>query len=149
MLGTLSVLRSNALSTGQNVVRALLGTTGGFIVGGALVALIGTNTTVLWVLLPFVVLIAGLAPATISFAAGQAAFTLTLLILFNILAPAGWQIGLVRIEDIALGGAVSLAVGLLFWPRGAGAALGKALSEAYADSARYLAGAVGLRTRAL
>jgi uncharacterized membrane protein YccC len=142
VFGTLSVLRSNALSTGQNVVRALLGTTAGFIVGGALVALIGTNTTVLWVLLPIVVLIAGLAPATISFAAGQAAFTLTLLILFNILAPAGWKIGLVRVEDIAIGTAVSLAVGVLFWPRGAGAALGKALSEAYADSARYLAGAV-------
>jgi hypothetical protein len=142
VFGTLSVLRSNALSTGQNVVRALLGTTAGFIVGGALVALIGTNTTVLWVLLPIVVLIAGLAPATISFAAGQAAFTLTLLILFNILAPAGWKIGLVRIEDIAIGTAVSLAVGVLFWPRGAGAALGKALSQAYGDSARYLAGAV-------
>jgi fusaric acid resistance family protein len=142
VFGTLSVLRSNALSTGQNVVRALLGTTAGFIVGGALVALIGTNTTVLWVLLPIAVLIAGLAPATVSFAAGQAAFTLTLLILFNILAPAGWKIGLLRIEDIAIGTAVSLVVGVLFWPRGAAAALGKALSEAYADSARYLAGAV-------
>jgi uncharacterized membrane protein YccC len=87
-------------------------------------------------------LLAGLAPAAVSFAAGQAAFTLTLLILFNILAPEGWQIGLVRIEDIALGSAVSLAVGLLFWPRGAGAALGKALAEAYTDSANYLAAAV-------
>lgn len=142
VFGTLAVLRSNALNTGQNVLRALLGTTGGFIVGGALVALIGTNTTVLWVLLPIAVLIAGLAPATISFAAGQAAFTVTLLILYNILAPAGWKIGLTRVEDIAIGSAVSLAVGVLFWPRGAGAALGKALSEAYADSARYLAGAV-------
>jgi hypothetical protein len=142
VFGTLSVLRSNALSTGQNVVRALAGTTAGFIVGGALVALIGTNTAVLWVLLPIVVLFAGLAPATISFAAGQAAFTLTLLILFNIIAPAGWKIGLVRVEDIALGTAVSLAVGLLFWPRGAASALGKALSEAYADSAHYLADAV-------
>ena len=93
-------------------------------------------------LLPLAVLFAGLAPAAISFAAGQAAFTVTLLILFNILAPEGWQIGLVRIEDVALGSAVSLAVGLLFWPRGAGAALGKALAEAYADSANYLAGAV-------
>jgi uncharacterized membrane protein YccC len=142
VLGTLAVLRSNALNTGQNVLRALLGTTGGFIIGGALVALIGTNTTVLWVLLPIAVLIAGLAPATISFAAGQAAFTVTLLILYNILAPAGWKIGLTRVEDIAIGSAVSLAVGVLFWPRGAGAALGKALSGAYADSARYLAGAV-------
>jgi uncharacterized membrane protein YccC len=142
VLGTLSVLRSNALSTGQNVVRGLAGTAAGFVAGSILVALIGTNTTVLWILLPPAVLLAGLAPAAISFAAGQAAFTLTLLILFNILAPVGWQIGLVRIEDIALGGAVSLLVGLLFWPRGAGAALGRALAEAYGDGVRYLAGAV-------
>jgi hypothetical protein len=106
------------------------------------VALIGTNTTVLWVLLPPAVLLAGLAPAAVSFAAGQAAFTLTLLILFNIIEPVGWKLGLVRIEDVALGGAVSLAVGLLFWPRGAAVALGTALAEAYADAARYLGAAV-------
>ena len=142
VLGALAVLRSNALSTGENVVRGLLGTVAGFVVGAVLVALIGTNTTVLWILLPFAVLLAGFAPAAISFAAGQAAFTVTLLILFNILAPEGWQIGLVRIEDVAIGSAVSLAVGLLFWPRGAGAALGRALAEAYTDSAGYLASAV-------
>jgi uncharacterized membrane protein YccC len=142
VLGTLSVLRSNALSTGQNVLRGLLGTVAGFVVGAVLVVLIGTNTTLLWLLLPLAVLFAGLAPAAISFAAGQAAFTLTLLILFNILAPEGWEIGLVRIEDVAVGSAVSLAVGLLLWPRGAGAALGKALSDAYADSADYLAATV-------
>jgi uncharacterized membrane protein YccC len=141
VLGTLSVLRSNALSTGQSVLRGLLGTVIGFAVGAALVELVGTNRSLLWVLLPPAVLCAGLAPAAISFAAGQAAFTLTLLILFNILAPEGWQIGLVRIEDVAIGGAVSLAVGVLFWPRGGGAALGRALADAYADSAEYLAGA--------
>ncbi len=139
---TLSVLRTNALSTGQNIARSVIGTTIGFVIGGAIVALVGTNTAVLWVLLPFVVLLAGLAPATVSFAAGQAAFTLTLMILFNLLAPAGWKIGLVRIEDILLGGAVSLAVGLMLWPRGAGAALGRALSAAYTDSVSYLTGAV-------
>jgi uncharacterized membrane protein YccC len=140
--GTLAVLRSNALSTGQNIVRALAGTAIGFLIGGVLVYLIGTDTTVLWVLLPIVVLLAGLAPATVSFTAGQAAFTLTLLILFNIIAPAGWRIGLVRVEDVALGCAVSLAVGLLFWPRGAAAALGRSLAQAYTDSAHYLADAV-------
>ncbi len=142
VFGTLAVLRSNALSTGQNVVRGLLGTTAGFIVGGVLVYLVGTNTTVLWVLLPVVILIAGLAPAAISFEAGQAAFTLTLLVLFNLLVPVGWKLGLVRIEDVAIGSAVSLAVGLLFWPRGAGADLGRALARAYRDGVRYLAGAV-------
>lgn len=142
VLGTLSVLRSNALSTGQGVVAGLVGTAAGFAVGGAIVALVGTNTTVLWLLLPFAILFAGLAPATVSFAAGQAAFTVTLLILFNILVPQGWEVGLVRIEDIAIGGAVSLVVGVLFWPRGAGAALRASLAEAYVDSARYLAATV-------
>ncbi len=142
VLGTLSVLRSNALNTGQNVVRALLGTVAGFIIGAALLAVIGTDTTVLWFVLPSAILLAGVAPAAISFAAGQAAFTLTLVILFNIIQPAGWRIGLLRIEDIALGCAVSLVVGLLFWPRGAGPALRQALAEAYTDSAGYLASAV-------
>jgi hypothetical protein len=141
-LATLAVLRSSALSTGQNIVRAVVGTTVGFVIGGGIVALVGTNTAVLWALLPFAVLLAGLAPATVSFEAGQAAFTLTLTILFNLLAPAGWQLGLVRIEDIALGGAVSLLVGLMLWPRGAGVALGQALSDAYLDSVSYLTSAV-------
>ncbi len=142
VFGTLSVLRSNALSIGQNALQGLLGTTVGFIVGAVIVTLIGTDTTVLWILLPPAVLLAGLAPAAISFAAGQGAFTLTLLILFNILAPAGWRIGLVRIEDVALGSAVSVGVGLMFWPRGAAVALGDALAEAYHDAAHYLAAAV-------
>ncbi|HEX2703963.1 MAG TPA: FUSC family protein, partial [Solirubrobacteraceae bacterium] len=71
VFGALSVLRSNALTTGQNVLRGLLGTAAGFVVGAALIALIGTNSTVLWLLLPFAVLLAGLAPAAVSFAAGQ------------------------------------------------------------------------------
>ena len=89
VLGTLSVLRSNALSTGQDVLRALLGTAVGFVIGAGIVVAVGTDTTLLWVLLPFAILLAGLAPATASFAAGQAAFTLTVLIVFNILAPGG------------------------------------------------------------
>lgn len=142
VFGALAVLRSNALSTGQNVLRGLVGTTVGFVVGGALVALIGTNTTLLWAILPIAVLLGGLAPSAISFAAGQAAFTLTLLVLFNLLVPEGWKLGLIRVEDVAMGGAVSLVVGLLFWPRGAGVDLGRALGRAYVDSSSYLADAV-------
>lgn len=147
VLGTLSVLRSNALNTGQNVLRGLLGTVAGFVVGGGLLQLIGTDTTLLWFLLPPAILLAGVAPAAISFAAGQAAFTLTLVFLYNIIQPAGWKIGLLRVEDIAIGCAVSLAVGLLFWPRGAGAALRRALADAYTDSADYLASAIDFGMR--
>jgi uncharacterized membrane protein YccC len=142
VLGTLSVLRSNALSTGQTIVRGLAGTVVGFIIGAGMLAVIGANTTLLWFLLPVAILFAGIAPAAISFAAGQAAFTLTLVFLFNIIQPAGWRVGLLRVEDIALGCAVSLVVGLLFWPRGAGAALRRALADAYVNGADYLASAV-------
>jgi uncharacterized membrane protein YccC len=142
VLGALSVLRSNALNTGQNIIRGLAGTVVGFVIGAILLQIIGTDDTVLWVLLPLAILVAGVAPAAISFAAGQAAFTLVLLILFNIIQPAGWRVGLLRIEDIALGCGVSLVVGLLFWPRGAAAAMRQALAEAYVDSASYLTRAV-------
>ena len=142
VLGALSVLRSNALNTGQDAVRAMAGTVAGFIVGAALLAGIGTNTTLLWFLLPLAVFLAGVAPACISFAGGQAAFTLTVVILFSIIQPTGWRVGLVRIEDVALGVGVSLVVGVLFWPRGAAAALRQALAQAYADGAGYLAGTV-------
>ena len=37
---------------------------------------------------------------------------------------------------------MSLLVGLMLWPRGAGVALGRALSAAYADSVSYLSAAV-------
>jgi len=142
VLGTLSVLRSNALNTGQNAVRGVLGTVAGFLLGAALLSAIGTNTTLLWFLLPPAVLFAGFAPAAISFALGQAAFTLTLVFLYNIIQPAGWRVGLLRLEDVALGAAVSLVVGLLFWPRGARAALRRALADAYIQSAAYLTSAV-------
>ena len=142
VLGALSVLRSNALNTGQDAVRAMLGTVAGFIVGAALLVGIGANTTVLWFLLPPAVFLAGVAPAVISFAGGQAAFTLTIVILFNIIQPTGWRVGLVRIEDVAIGVGVSLVVGVLFWPRGAAPALRQAVAEAYADGAGYLASTV-------
>jgi uncharacterized membrane protein YccC len=146
VLGTLSMLRSNALNTGQTIVKAMAGTIAGLVIGSVLIVAIGTNSTVLWVLLPVAITFAGFAPAAISFAAGQAGFSITVLILFNILAPAGWEIGLVRLEDVAIGSGVSLLVGLLLWPRGAAAALRDALAEAYTDSADYLSSAVEVGT---
>ncbi|MGV9993171.1 FUSC family protein [Streptomyces sp. NPDC003374] len=142
LLGTLSVLRSNALSTGQNAVRALGGTLVGSVIGAGLLQLIGHHSTLLWCLLPVAVLVAGIAPAAISFAAGQAAFTVTLVILFSIRRTPDWHTALARLEDIAIGCGVSVLVGLFFWPRGAAAAVDRALAAAYTYSARYLDAAV-------
>ena len=151
-LGALSVLRSNALSTGATVLRALAGTALGFAVGGLVIAVLGTDRTVLWSVFPVVVFIAAVAPAVISFVAGQAAFTVFSIILFNIIAPIGWRVGVLRVEDVALGCAASLVAGALFWPRGAAAALAAAFAEAYHASAAYLQDALdsltGLRAAA-
>lgn len=142
VLGTLSVLRSSALSTGQTALRGVLGTVIGVVVGALALLAIGSNPVVLWLVLPVAILIAGVAPSAISFAAGQAAFTVVLVLLFNIIAPAGWTVGLVRIEDVALGCLVSLVVGALFWPRGAAASLRSAVADAYLAGVDYLRAAV-------
>src|SRR5207237_9253539 len=97
---------------------ALAGTAVGIVVGAALVIAIGTHEQVLWAVLPVAILLAAYAPRAISFAAGQAGFTVVLFVLFNIIQPVGWTVGLVRIEDVAIGFYVRLGVGLLFWPRG-------------------------------
>ena len=141
VLATLTVLRSNALGTGSTVLQALAGTVAGIVVGGALVAALGSDELVLWALLPPAVLLAAYAPRAISFAVGQAGFTIVLLILFNIIQPTGWSVGLVRVEDVAVGSALSLAVGALFWPRGVGDLLRESLGAAYARSADYVAAA--------
>jgi uncharacterized membrane protein YccC len=138
VLGTLSVLRTNAASTGATALRALAGTALGFVVGGVLLLAIGNGSTALWVALPVTVLVASYAPGTAPFVVGQAAFTVTVAILFNLLAPVGWKVGVVRIEDVAIGCAVSVAVGVLFWPRGVAAVVGDDLADAYRTGAAYL-----------
>jgi hypothetical protein len=142
VLGTLSVLRTNAASTGATALRALAGTALGFVVGGVLLLAIGAGSTALWVVLPVAVAVAAYAPGTAPFVVGQAAFTVVVAILFNLLAPVGWRVGVVRIEDVAIGCAVSVAVGFLFWPRGVAAVVGDDLADAYRSGAAYLRQAV-------
>jgi uncharacterized membrane protein YccC len=152
VLGTMSVLRSNAGATGANAWRALAGTVVGFALGGALLLVIGTDPTALWIAMPIAVFVATYAPGTAPFLAGQAAFTITVVVLFNLLAPAGWTIGLLRVQDVAIGCAVSLVVGVLFWPRGASTVVGDDLADCFRVGGAYLRQAVdwalGVRTEA-
>ncbi len=145
VLAMVSTLRSRAVNTGFSLLQALGGTFAGIVAGGLLVAAIDGDRTLLWCALPFTLLLAAYAPRAISFVAGQAAFSLAVLVIFNLIRPVGWQVGLVRIEDIAIGGAISLAVGLLLWPRGAAALLRGSLATAYASSAAVLTATVRWR----
>jgi uncharacterized membrane protein YccC len=142
VLGTLSVLRTNASGTGSTALRALGGTVAGFVLGAALLAVMGTGQTAMWVAFPIAVLVAAYAPGTAPFAVGQAAFTILIVLLFNLLVPVGWTVGLLRVEDVAIGCAVSVAVGVLFWPRGASTLVGDDLADAFRSGGRYLTQAV-------
>src|SRR5690348_13247775 len=142
VLGTLSVLRTNAASTESTALRALGGTLLGFVLGALLLLGIGTSPAALWAALPIAVAVAAYAPGVLPFTIGQAAFTVVVLVLFNLLAPAGWKVGLLRIEDVAIGCLVSLVVGVLFWPRGASSVVGDDLADAFRRGAAYLTQAV-------
>jgi uncharacterized membrane protein YccC len=139
VLGTLSVLRSNAFGTGRTTVEALAGTAIGFVVGALFTLVLGATSPLLWVALPIAVFLATYASSTISFLVGQAAFTVLVIILFNLIAPVGWRVGLVRIEDIVAGVGVSVVTGLLLWPRGARGEFGSAVAGLYRAVASFLA----------
>ncbi len=127
-------------------VQALAGSVVGFVAGGLLASVAGTNTMPLWVALPAAIFLASYAQSAIGFMAGQAAFTLTVIMIFNLISPAGWQVGLVRIEDVAVGTGISVAVGVLLWPRGARRDVARATAAFYRAVGR-VPGA-GLRPRA-
>lgn len=129
VLGTLSVLRNNALGTRGSIGRALVGTLIGIIVGSAIINLVGSSTVALWIALPLSVLFAAYAPRAISFAAGQAGFAVLVVVLYNLIEPIGWQVAIIRIQDVAVGCAVSLVVGLLIWPRGAASLIRRSLAD--------------------
>jgi uncharacterized membrane protein YccC len=151
VLGTLSVLRTSAASTESTALRALGGTVIGFVIGALLLLGIGTSTPALWAALPIAIGVAAYAPGTLPFTFGQAAFTVVIVVLFNLLVPAGWKVGLLRIEDVAIGCAVSLVIGVLFWPRGAASVVGDDLADGFRVGAAYLTESVqwALGTRQL
>jgi hypothetical protein len=147
VLGAMSVLRSSALTTGTRVIRAVVGTTLGFLIGIVFIELLGVEPIVLWATLPVVAFGSAYVPEVASFVAGQAMFTMMVLIIFNTINPSGWQVGLVRVEDVVVGAAVGVVVSLLLWPRGAASIVARTVDAAVAVGGTYLVAAVKRVTR--
>ncbi|MFD2762754.1 FUSC family protein [Micromonospora eburnea] len=118
VLGTLQVLRTNALGTARSVVRAVAGNVVGVVVGSAVVIATAGRPEWLWVVLPAAVFLSAYTSGSQRFLLSQASFTVDLMIIFNLLAPVGWRLGLVRLADVGVGVAVSVALSLLLWPHG-------------------------------
>jgi hypothetical protein len=113
VLGVLPVLSAQAGSAARKFWQEQAGTLIGFLVGALVVTAVGTQQTWYWLILPFVVFGSAYAASAIGFMAGQAAFTVFVVVLFCILLPQQGQVGILRVEDIAIGGIVSLLVGSL------------------------------------
>jgi uncharacterized membrane protein YccC len=138
VLGTIQVLRSNALGTGRTIVLAVVGNVIGVAIGGLFAAVAGNHPALMWMALPITVFGAAYSATTIGFMLSQAAFTINLIVVFNLITPAGWQVGLVRIEDVIVGALISLLVGLLLWPQGARRELARGLGSVYQGVVAYL-----------
>ena len=143
VLGAMSVLRSSALTTGTRVLRAVDGHRRSASCSGAIfIELMGVDPAVMWTMLPIVAFGSAYVPEVASFIAGQAMFTMMVLIIFNVIVPTGWSVGLIRVEDVLVGALVGVVVSVLLWPRGASSAVSKAIDAAAAVGATYLQAAV-------
>jgi len=138
VLGALAVLRTSASTTRTSAIHAVTGTAVGFVIGAVVISALGVDSAVLWALLPLVTFGSTYVMRVGSFTASQAMFTMQVLIVFNLIQPIGWQIGLTRIEDVLLGALVGLIVSALLWPGGAQHAVQRALDGAVTASSRYL-----------
>jgi hypothetical protein len=112
VLGVLPVLNAAAISPTRTFWKEQAGTLIGFLVGASLVAVIGAHQAWYWLILPVITFAATYAVGAVGFISGQAGFTTFAVVLFCILLPQQKNVGIRRVEDIALGGAVSLAVSL-------------------------------------
>lgn len=138
VFGTLAVLRASARSTSSTALRGMIGTLIGFGLSVILIEVVDGRSAVLWILLP--VFAGGGAYAAGAWGPiwGQAGFTLLVVTLFELLLPGDRAVALVRLEDFAVGAAVSVVVGLVLWPRGAGTALRDGAAAFYRSVARLL-----------
>lgn len=142
VLGTVAALRFDAMGTGRSALQAILGTGGGFVVSVLLMFIFGpSNHIVYWILMPLLAFFAAYAPGAISLAAGQAGFTVFVIIFFSLAFGGGVQIGELRVMDVGIGLTVSLLMSALLWPRGVSAQVLTTVNAAVHSATEYLVAA--------
>jgi uncharacterized membrane protein YccC len=146
LFATLSVVRTSAPTTGASALQAVLGTVIGFAIAVPLLLAIGTSGELHLYVLP-IVMVVGLLAGSINLVWGQAGFTVLVLVLFDLVDPIGWEIGLVRVVDVALGAAVGVLIGLAAWPRGATGQLAQSLADAIKAGGNLVAATMERRLR--
>jgi len=140
-LGAMAALKFDASGTRRTGSQVAYGTLGGFVVGAAMITLVGDRPGVYWVLLPIVVFLAAYTPERTSLAVGQGAFTVFLITLISISNPGSYKAGEMRVIDVALGVSVSLVISLFMWPHGAAAMVRRKIAEGTDAAGTFLVSA--------
>jgi uncharacterized membrane protein YccC len=141
VFATLGVMRTSAPRTGATALEAVLGTALGFAAVLPLLVGVENDALVYAIILPVVILV-GIGIAPFGVIAAQAGFTAIVAILFNLVTPIGWEIGVIRLLDVAVGASVGLVIGLAVWPGGASKQLGNAVADALEHGGIYAAEAL-------
>lgn len=149
VLGTLVALRFDAGGTSRTAATVLLGTIVGFVLASALVFVVGTNDTALWILFPISVFLAAYTPNSVSLGVGQAMFTVYGVILYALYLPSGYTTAEFRVVDVFLAMVVSLVVSALLWPRGVVPLVQSTLQSAATAAGTFLVDAMATLTRSL
>ncbi|HWC38862.1 MAG TPA: FUSC family protein, partial [Acidimicrobiales bacterium] len=146
LFATLSVMRTSAIQTGATALQAVLGTLIGFAVAVPLLLALGTRGDLHLYVLP-IVIVGGLLAGSINVVWGQAGFTVLVSVLFDLVEPTGWEIGIIRVQDVVLGAAAGVVLGLAVWPRGAAGQLARSLADAIGACGDLVAATVQRRLR--
>lgn len=144
VLGVIAILRFDSLTTVKSALLAIIGTFVGAAAGFGVLLVDFDHLAWLWVGLVVATFLAVWAQAAIGFVAGQAAFSMFVIIAFSIINwPPELRTATDRIVDIVIGALVSLIVAFLLWPRGVLRGMLGNISEAIRASNRLLREAVG------
>ncbi len=139
LLGVLSVLRTDAASTRKFAWQAVVGTVLGVVLAVLVLAITDPYEILLWLLMPLVVVLCAWGPVALGYISGQAAFSAFVMIVLGIIDwPPDLTLGLLRIENVAIGAVVAVVVGLVLWPGGALKLLHQAVAVALREASACL-----------
>lgn len=140
VLGIVAALKLDASTTRKTALGAFAGTLAGFVIVAIMLMVIGGNTTVLMILLPFVVFLATWGPAgRFAFALTQTGFTVLFVMLGSLATGLSLELGTLRLQDVGIGLLICLFVTTVMWPKGVATEVRKVLTQAVGETADYFA----------
>lgn len=141
VLGAVVALRFDVIGTSRSAVQVVVGTVGGFLIVLLLITAVGAESGAYWLLLPLVAFLAAYAAGAVSKVVAMASSTVFALVFLSLVFGYDVKTGEVRIINVGLGLAVSLAMSALLWPRGVTAQVRTTLAAAIHECGGYLVGA--------